>query len=54
MCSPFSALVSRVKGRASIAAQAAPMRKYDTNSRYWLWMKAMEMKPAAPISRLTT
>ena len=54
MCSPESELVSSVNGRASIAAQAVPMKKYEPNSRYWLWMNAMDTKPAAPISRLTT
>ena len=42
------------KGSASIAAQAAQIMKYDRKRRSWLWMKATDTKPAAPMSKLTT
>ena len=50
---PVSAFVSNAKGSANIAAHAQPISKNDTASKYWSWMKYVEMKPAAPSNKLT-
>ena len=47
MFSPLSELVKIVNGNANIAAQAAPIRAYETKSTYWLVTNIVLMKPSA-------